>query len=92
MMRKKYSEFKNLRKPKFGNSLKSFQLFETFSRIIIDVRKSNKFAEKSRNKIKMINFSQKFRKYTKFFPNYDLAKLKQIRTMKVCNKIKNNKI
>ena len=43
--------------------------------------KSNKF----RNKI---NFLQKFRKYTIFFPNYDLAKLKQIRTMKVCNKIK----
>ena len=40
----------------------------------------------------MINFPQKFRKYTIFFPNYDLAKLKQIRTMKVCNKIKNNKI
>ena len=54
--------------------------------------KSNKFAEKNKNKFKMINFSQKFRKYTNFFPNYDLAKLKQIRTMKVCNKIKNNKI
>ena len=50
--------------------------------------KSNKFAEKNKNKFKMINFSQKFRKYTNFFPNYDLAKLKQIRTMKVCNKIK----
>ena len=36
----------------------------------------------------MINFSQKFRKYTKKFPNYDLAKLKQIRTIKVCKKIK----
>ena len=36
----------------------------------------------------MINFSQTFRKYTKNFPNYDLAKLKQIRTIKVCNKIK----
>ena len=58
------------------------------SRIIIDVIKSNKFAEKNKNKFKMINFSQKFRKYTNFFPNYDLAKLKQIRTMKVCNKIK----
>ena len=68
MMRKNICEFKNLRKHKFGNSLKSFQFLKgTVSRIIIDVRKSNKFAEQSRNKINMINFSQKFRKYTIFF-------------------------